>query len=68
MLNNETLAMRISEYQTMLKTAIEALEIANIGACAVGVPHPGERKVLRETVEHTRNTISTLTSFLNNNS
>ncbi|KNE28185.1 hypothetical protein AFM18_08460 [Achromobacter spanius] len=37
---------------------LEALEIMLIGACAVGVPHAGERKVLQDAVDHARATIN----------
>lgn len=37
---------------------LEALEIMIVGACAVGVPHAGERKVLQDAVDHARATIN----------
>jgi hypothetical protein len=32
----------------------EALEVMIVGACAVAVPHAGERRVLQEAVDHAR--------------
>jgi len=40
---------------------LEALEIMIIGACAVGVPHQGERKVLQDAVDHARAAIAKAT-------
>lgn len=40
---------------------LEALEIMIVGACAVGVPHAGERKVLQDAVDHARATINKAT-------
>ncbi|MNK69791.1 hypothetical protein D3C87_891880 [compost metagenome] len=37
---------------------LEALEIMIVGACAVGVPHAGERKVLQDAVDHARAVIN----------
>lgn len=40
---------------------LEALESMIIGACAVGVPHQGERKVLQDAVDHARAAIAKAT-------
>ena len=41
---------------------LEALEIMIIGACACGIPHQGERKVLQEAVDHARAIIAEIES------
>ena len=40
---------------------LEALEIMVVGACAVGVPHAGERQVLQEAVNTARAAIAKAT-------
>lgn len=40
---------------------LEALEIMVVGACAVGVPHVGERQVLQEAVNTARTAIAKAT-------
>lgn len=47
-----------NEFLRQRDELIEALEIMIIGACAVGVPHQGERKVLKDAVDHARAAIA----------
>lgn len=41
---------------------VGALEMMEIGACAVGVPHVGERAVLKEALDHARKILHSLKS------
>lgn len=49
---------RIIELREVSDKLEKALEITIVGACAVGVPHDGERKVLQEAVDIARATLA----------
>ena len=56
---NAELKHQVLERDAMIKELVEGLEIADIVMCGVGVPHAGERKLLRDGVENTRKVLST---------
>ena len=47
-----TNACESEELRGMLTVAREALEIAKVGICAVGVPNAAEREVLNDAFDH----------------
>ncbi len=56
----DDLVERLDKAEKQRDELIEVVEILIIGACGVGVPHPGERKVLQEAVTHARKFLDVL--------
>lgn len=54
------LVERLEKAEKQRDELIEVVEILIIGACAVGVPHTGERKVLQDAVTHARKFLDVL--------
>ena len=51
----------ITDLERKLTLALEALEIARVGMCAVGVPNDEERAVLNDAYDKVNDTIKQLT-------